>query len=126
MTNLNFSCSTFVIATLFGLGALGFSSFSAQAGATADLGKCRAFTKEKVVSCCNHIIKFEKKPMWMLETESSCQSVVKCAPKKTPATYVAKPRCYVEVQFTPNGGSSGPDSPNTQPIQRLPTSVGKQ
>jgi hypothetical protein len=99
-----------IAATFVGLSAFAMSSLSAQAGMTEDLGKCRFYEKEKVIACCNRIIHYGKKrPLWMMESESSCQTAAYCVPKKYGRTYLGKPRCYIQVrQKIGGGGSSTP------------------
>jgi hypothetical protein len=106
MTNVKF---TLAVATFVGLSAFAMSSLQAKAGVMEDLGKCRFYTKEKVIACCNRIIKFEKKrPYWMIETESSCQTAAYCVPKKYGRTYLGKPRCYIEVKHKDGGNGFTP------------------
>jgi hypothetical protein len=124
MTNVKFSL---VAATFVGLSAFSMSSLSANASMMEDLGKCRFFTKEKVVACCNRIIRLEKKrPYWMIETESSCQTAATCVPKKYGRTYLGKPRCYVEVKHKDGGGANNPGNPSSKsPPPPSITFVGK-
>ncbi len=110
MTNLNLSRSTLAVAALLGLGALGFSSLAAHADVTGRLGQCQAFTKEKVVRCCDQIVKSNNKPMWMLESRDSCQSAAVCVGKSysTSLTSVSvrKPRCTIQIKYNDYQGTS--------------------
>jgi hypothetical protein len=108
MSNFKVSRSTLAVATLLGLGALGFSSLSAHADVTGQLMQCKTFSKQKVISCCDRIIKYNKKPIWMIENNQSCHTAVKCILKKPSITYVRKPLCYVDVNIPIGGGSSVP------------------
>jgi hypothetical protein len=109
MSNFNITGSKILIATLLGLGALGVSGISAKADVTNQLGKCQSFSKEKVVRCCDHIIRYSKKPNWMIENQDNCATVVKCIVSRENKQF-----CYVKHDI-PLGGGGG----STIPVLRL-------
>jgi hypothetical protein len=129
MTNFK----TTIIATAFiALGALSVSSLTAKADVTGSLSQCRAFTAEKVIRCCDQIIRTQGRPFWMLENNASCQTSVSCVsstPRKgrVAALVIApKKRCSIAVKFNSNNGSPGspgssgrdksPNGPNAAPV----------
>lgn len=99
MSNFNTTRSTLTITTLVGLSALCFSALSAHADVTGRLNQCRMSTKDRVVSCCEQILKHEKKPMWMVESHDTCRSVAVCVGKKYGITYSRKPKCFIQIKF---------------------------
>ena len=128
MSNYNINGSKVLIAALLGLGALGFSGISAKADVTSQLGHCQAFTKEKVVRCCDQILKIEKKPYWFTENHMTCGTAAVCDKRITlrdaapvglaevaqaaPAeqalviTPKRKPSCFIVLNI-PIGGGGG-------------------
>ncbi len=82
MTNLFASRKTITAAFLMAVGLIAISNSTAQANTATKLSQCRAFTKEKVVKCCEHIIHLEKKPIWFTENNLSCNTAVVCTGRK--------------------------------------------
>ncbi|MEQ1524617.1 MAG: hypothetical protein ABL936_25425 [Aestuariivirga sp.] len=111
MTNLN-STHKITAAAVFGAAAL-FSmlSFGSNAEAAQGLSRCQGGTVKAVVSCCDMLTKAQR-PLWMVQTRSSCKEVVVCAGKQN-----SDRRCYVRITHKQNdggdkkeGGDPGPNS----------------
>jgi hypothetical protein len=123
MTNTLISRKFILGAAAAVFGGLALASVQAHAGATSDLLRCNATTKDRVVHCCEQVFRTEKKPVWFLETGSSCQSVAVCVKKQQQIgiSYVATPRkCYIRIPHDDNNGNS--DNP-LRPIRQLPTNL---
>ena len=110
MTNLN-STHKITAAAVFGAAAL-FSmlSFGGNAEAAQSLSRCQGGTAKAVVSCCDKLTEAQR-PLWMIQTRSSCQQVVVCAGKQN-----SDRRCYVRITHRENeshdekdGGDKGPN-----------------
>ena len=103
MTNFN-STHKFTVAAAFGAAALfGMISFGSYAEAAQSVSSCRGGTAKAVVSCCNMLTKAQR-PLWMIQTHSSCHEVVVCGGKKN-----SDGRCYVRVTHRDNDGGDGDD-----------------
>ncbi len=115
MTNLNFSRSTLAVATFLGLGALGFSSLAAHADVTGQLGQCRAFSKEKVVRCCEQIVKNHHMPLWMIDSHDTCQSATVCVGKSygnsLTTANMRVPRCSIQIKHNDYQGTTKQPAP---------------
>jgi hypothetical protein len=76
---------------------------------------CRAETRTKALKCCNEWVRRhdDKRPMWMLESRSNCESAVKCVGGRVRPIGVAalvitpRLRCYVYNTFNPSNNSGG-------------------
>jgi hypothetical protein len=100
---------------------IAFTSSSASAATYDNLNKCHFATKEKVIKCCETIIRKKGRPLWFRETSSNCSTVVVCR-RSTAITHVAKPRCYVQRKFPESKSVTAPvntppqrDEPNNNP-----------
>lgn len=114
MTNIYVSAKTVTLAAVVALGALAFSSFSANASTTNDLRLCHANSKQKFVKCCETVVRREGKPLWFVENNSSCQSIVVCkAPQsKAPVSFVAAQPYRCNLSIPQPGGQGGQNQPN--------------
>jgi hypothetical protein len=105
------------ITTLSFLGALSaviFATGGAQASVATDLQKCKYDTRQKTLNCCDHVLKTNKKPLWLRTSNGSCTSMVKCASGTSyrPAiAYLSKPKCYVQIPSEDNQGSGTTHTP---------------
>ena len=115
MTNLN-STHKITAAAVFGAAAL-FSMVSSGSNAEAaqSVSRCQGGTAKAVVSCCDKLTKAQR-PLWMIQTRSSCQQVVVCSSKDSES------RCYVRVTYRQNdggdekdGGDKGPNDTRSTP-----------
>ncbi len=116
MTNIFFSRKTLILAAFAVLGGLNFAAPHAQAGITDSLQRCNTNVKGRWIKCCETVIKREGKPLWMLESQGSCQSSVVCTKgsSRLSLTFVAmRPtRCVLRIP-NENSQGSGP-KPNRQ------------
>ena len=106
MTNIYVSYKTVAVAAIVAFGTLAFSSLSATASTTNDLRNCHANSKQRFVKCCDTVIREQGKPLWYVETGSSCQSIVVC--KKYPLSFVAAYPfpCNFQMPSDDNQGSN--------------------
>lgn len=89
----------------------------AKASTTSKLLNCRYDTRQKVMDCCQRVLRTESRPYWISSGTGSCGSVVKCVgggKKATYATVANKPkRCSIVI---PNDDSSrGSSTVEAQP-----------
>jgi hypothetical protein len=94
-------------AAAFGAAAL-FSmlSFGGSAEAAQNLSQCYGKSTGSVVSCCEKLTEAQR-PLWMIQTRTSCKQVVVCGGKLSSGR-----RCYVRiVRLDPNGGEN-PSTPD--------------
>lgn len=98
---MNMSATTFNFSATVLLATLAFAPQffgSAQAGVTSDLLNCKYNSRQKTVSCCEHTLKVNTRPLWLQGSNGSCSTMVKCVASKgkylTTASN-AKPKCYV-------------------------------
>lgn len=117
MTHFLTSKKTLLIAALALVGGIGFTNLHAQASTTGDLLRCKSNSRDRVVLCCNTVIQNVPKPLWLVESNATCNAVVVCNSRKSKSydTFVAKaPKqqvCYVRIPTNDSQGSSGPNSP---------------
>ena len=113
--------------------ALPLLASSASASATSKLMSCQFDTKNKVVDCCQRVIRDEKRPMWMPAGNGGCASVAKCVGggKKPSAVAIAyvptrKPKCGIYIPQIQDGGGSNDDTPGTpnRPSRQTPGNNG--
>jgi hypothetical protein len=105
----------------------------AQASTTTKLLSCQANSKQKVVDCCERILRTNTRPYWISSGTGACGGVVVCKgggkPSKTVLTAVvaAKPkRCMVYVPGEDTiGGGNGDDTPPPRTPRTPNTSRGK-
>jgi hypothetical protein len=75
--------------------------------------------QEKIVRCCERIIKTGGRPAWMIDNHDTCQtSVVRSGGKKYPGIAARPAICYIRVRFNDGTGDSKPGSnppPRTNP-----------
>ena len=120
MTNIYVSYKTIAVAAVVAFGAIAFSSLSANASATGDLRLCHANSKQKFVKCCETVISHQGKPLWFVESNSSCKSVVVCRKilTKAPVSFVAMEPYRCNLSIPQPGGQGGqnniPQRGNTQ------------
>jgi hypothetical protein len=101
----------------------------AKANATSKLMNCRYDTRQKVMDCCQRVLRTESKPYWISSGLGSCSGAVRCVgggKKPTYATIAAiKPkRCFIVVPQDDgqHGGTTDQPTPQRTPN---PTSSGK-
>jgi hypothetical protein len=120
----NFAFSLTAAAMVMGLAYA--ASGSAEASMTSRLQNCIYPNKNRVISCCQQVIK-RKKPFWMMESGASCASAAVCSTKKvidtSAITHVAYKKvkvCSIQVMTPPpgGGGSPGDDTPQRNPQSR--------
>jgi len=109
MTNFT-STHKFSAAAAFGAAAL-FSmlSFGGNAEA-ASVTSCKGNTAGSVISCCEQLTA-KQRPMWMIESRSSCSEVAVCRGKGGPigvaALAVAPQRCFIKVVYKVDDSANG-------------------
>jgi hypothetical protein len=103
------------------LGGLVMATGESQASTSADIFKCRAFTKVQVVDCCERIVERKGLPFWMIDAHMNCNTGASCSKKKgSHHTYLAaavikpKLKCSYHAPkqgdggtYTPSGGKGG-------------------
>jgi hypothetical protein len=111
MTNSILNTKTAIATAIIAFGAFGISTLSAHAGSTASLAQCKAFTKEKVVKCCDTVIKQQGAPLWFREANMSCSSAVSCSgggggyqKSSYSVAMVSKYRCWIPMYESYNQG----------------------
>jgi hypothetical protein len=109
-----------LVGAIFALPAI---SSDANASATSQLMRCQFNTKQKVVDCCQRVLRDERKPQWMKEASGNCSSAAVCVPGKkqgrSPISFVAakqKPKCFIKIRNydEPIKGGESPDTPREQ------------
>jgi hypothetical protein len=117
-TLLAATAATFATALL----AIPLLAGSANASVTSKLQNCRYDSREKVISCCEKVVRRGVKPFWMVQAGGTCGSVVVCkGGGKTSGRPVAaisvvaprKPKCFVDMTPDDTIKGGGPDTPNT-------------
>ena len=88
------------ISTVAAIGAAAlFSvlSFGGNAEAASVLS-CKGSSASKVKSCCDQIVKENGRPMWMIESGTSCREAAVCKGGGSPLALVAvvAQRCYIK------------------------------
>ncbi len=111
MTNTSVSYKTIAVAAVVAFGAIAFSSLSANASATGDLRLCHANSKQKFVKCCETVIRREGKPLWFVENNSSCQTIVACKKSNAPISFVAVNPYRCNLSIPQPGGQGGQNNP---------------
>lgn len=104
MTNIFISSKTVALAAVVAFGAIAFSSLSANASSPSGLSQCKAYSKEKVVKCCETVIKQRGAPRWFLENNSSCSSAATCTSGGISLTHGETRRCYIRPELDNNQG----------------------
>jgi hypothetical protein len=129
MTKIQFGMTVTALAITAAFLALPLLVGDAKASTTSKLMNCRYDTRQKVMDCCQHVLRTEAKPYWISSGTGSCRSVVRCVGGGTKPSYatvaavVNKPkRCFI-VQ--PNieshsDGSSIDSTPQRTPNERTP------
>ena len=92
----------FTAAAAFGAVAL-FSmlSFGSSAEA-ARVSSCEGPTASKVKSCCEQLVKENGRPVWMVQSGTSCKEATVCRGGRGPigiAALVIPNRCYIHVAY---------------------------
>jgi hypothetical protein len=113
MTNFK---TSLIITAFLSLGALSLTSISAKADVTGQLGQCRAFTTEKVVRCCEHIIRTSGRPAWMIDNHDTCRTTVSCSGKQKLGAVSRRRLCNIQVTFAgnPSSGTPAPAKPTSR------------
>jgi hypothetical protein len=109
MTNILMNRKTLFTAAIMAVGAIGFSSLGAQASSTSSLAQCKAFSREKVVKCCDTVLKQQGAPAWFRESNMSCSSAVSCTgggyDKASYSVAISdKYRCWIQMYEYNNQG----------------------
>jgi hypothetical protein len=114
MTHLN-STHKITAAAVFGAAAL-FSmiSFGSNAEAAQSLSRCHGGTAKSVVACCDTLTKAQR-PLWMIQTRSSCKEVVVCGGKQN-----SDRRCYVRITHIEKHGGDEKDGGDRGPNDSTP------
>jgi uncharacterized membrane protein len=125
MTKVQFGMTVTALALTGAFLALPLLVGDAKANTTSKLMNCRYDTRQKVMDCCQRVLRSESRPYWISSGTGSCGSVVKCVGggKKpsysTVASVVSKPkRCFIAIPSEDSGGRNS--SSEAQP-ERTPT-----
>lgn len=96
------------IASAFGAAAFfGMISFGSNAEA-ASVASCTGNTAGSVISCCERLTAGQR-PLWMIQSRTSCSQVAACrrqkaSPLAIAALAVPVKRCFVNVVYKVNEG----------------------
>jgi hypothetical protein len=97
------------------LAAVLAGSSGAQAKSTL---QCHGDSRSEVVKCCDEIAGVHK-PLWMLQSHTSCAAAAQCSVKTVPGTsitHVTKPKKVVVCGiYPPNWKGNGPQPGNPPP-----------
>jgi hypothetical protein len=103
----------------------------AQASTTTKLLSCQADSRQKVVDCCQRILRTSTRPYWISSGTGACGAVVACKPggkpsKPTFAAVAPKPKkCVVYIPGEDTiGGGKGDDTPTPNNNPRTPNARG--
>ena len=116
MTNFITPRSTLLALAFAAVSGIGISSLSTSASAENLLDACHSKTRLGVISCCEHYIKANGRPIWMDTARATCAAAVVCV-KAPPASIrniiqgavvIKKPLCWVKPPTYPNGSSIPP------------------
>lgn len=94
------------------IAGLAFNTSSVSAASYDNLNKCHFATKEKVIKCCETIVRKKGMPRWIIETGNSCRTIVVCKRSRA-VTHVAKNRCFIQRR------NKAPRS-DSLPVRELP------
>ena len=82
----------------------GFLASSTGASASTSLD-CRASSRDKVIDCCQKFTNI-RKPLWMIQSGSDCDSAAVCKAKRTSYSFSAagvpttRKVCWIRPQWT--------------------------
>ena len=121
MTNFITPRSTLLALAFAAVSGIGIASLSTSASATNLLDACHSKTRLGVISCCEHYIKANGRPIWMDEARASCAAAVVCVKAPEPITrsltetsiITNKPLCWVKPPVFTDGGSINQIQPPT-------------
>jgi len=102
-----FNNTNTLTAAAFGAAAL-FSmlSFGSSAEAAQNLSQCQGKSMGSVVSCCEKLTEAQR-PLWMIQTRTSCKQIVFCGGKMS-----SNRRCYARVVLIDPQGGDNPGTPD--------------
>lgn len=90
MTMIN-STNTFAAAAFGAAAFFSMLSFGSTAEAAQGLSRCQGSSASSVVECCDKLTKSQR-PLWMIQSRSSCREVVVCGGLQSKSR-----RCYVRI-----------------------------
>jgi hypothetical protein len=101
-------------AGMFFMAATGFFATVSEAS-TGNVLNCKGNSRDKVVDCCQQIVR-KKKPVWMVEARQSCGTAAVCSAKSikgTSITHVTKPKKVLVCSIAMSDKPDKPDKPDT-------------
>jgi hypothetical protein len=101
-----------LVGALFALPAI---SSDANASATSQLKRCQFNTKQKVIDCCEHVLRTERKPFWIHDARGSCETLAVCTGKRS-----ASRKCWVRYEQEIYRRDGGGNSPSLTRQQQTP------
>ncbi len=129
MTKINQRSMSTGAAAFGAVAILGLSFFggSAEASVSSRLMQCSGQNAKKVVNCCEQVIA-KKRPLWMINTSTSCHAAVVCRMVKVSSgltlTHVSAPKtkkiCSIVqlAQVNDGGDNKGPKRERGTPNNR--------
>ncbi len=99
----------------------------AKASTTSQLLNCRYDTRQKVMDCCQRVLRTNTRPYWISSGAGSCSAVISCVGGgKQPTTYAATvvppnpKKCFVYIPSDESidGGKSNDPGPHSKPEGR--------
>ena len=104
----------------------------AQASTTTKLLSCQADSRQKVVDCCQRILRTNTRPYWISSGTGACGAVVACKavgkPSKPILTAAVAPKPKKCIVYIPGedtiGGGKGDDTPTPNSNPRTPNARG--
>jgi hypothetical protein len=124
--------SVLSLSTLAAIVAIPMMVSGAQASTTTKLLSCQADSRQKVVDCCQRILRTNTRPYWISSGTGACGAVVACkgGGKPTKPTFAAvvvpKPKkCVVYIpEIDTIGDGKGGDTPPPNSNPRTPNTRG--
>jgi uncharacterized membrane protein len=101
----------------------------AKASTTSQLLNCRYDTRQKVMDCCQHVLRTNTRPYWISSGAGSCSAVAKCVGGgKQPTSYAAAvvppkaKKCFIAIPLEDaiGGGKSSDPGPSSRPEGQRP------
>lgn len=71
----------------------------AQASTTSKLMNCRFDTRQKVMDCCQRVLRTETRPYWISSGSGACSGAVQCYGGGNRQSYASntRRRCYIAL-----------------------------
>ena len=127
MSKIN-NAHKFTVAAAFGAAAIfGMLSFGSSAEAAKSVASCQGATANQAMSCCEKFVKENGRPLWMIQTRTSCREAAVCRGGKSGIIGIAEAavkRCHIHVvEIIKEGGGEERGSDPGRGSSALPGKV---